>query len=195
MMRLLMRAIACAFLAAGSAGAQTPRLPTVVIETTMGSITVEIDSVRAPVSSANFLKYVDAGAYNGGRFHRTVHMANQPRDTVKIEVIQGGARQDSTRLRLPPVPLERTSITGLKHVDGAISRARGGPDTATSDFFICIGAQPALDFGGHRNLDGQGFAAFGKVLAGMGVVKAIQQSPANAQALTPPAAIVRIRRA
>jgi peptidyl-prolyl cis-trans isomerase A (cyclophilin A) len=179
---------------AGVAGAQSSRLPRVVMETSMGNITVEIDSVRAPVSSANFLKYVDAGAYNGGRFHRTVNMGNQPRDTVKIEVIQGGARQDSTRLRLPPVPLERTSVTGLKHVDGAISMARGGPDTATSDFFICIGAQPALDFGGHRNLDGQGFAAFGKVLSGMEVVKAIQQSPANAQALTPPVTIVRIRR-
>jgi peptidyl-prolyl cis-trans isomerase A (cyclophilin A) len=190
----LARAVACALLLAGTAAAQGAKLPTVVVETSMGNITIEIDSIRAPISSANFLKYVDAGAYNGGRFHRTVHMENQPRDTVKIEVIQGGARQDSTRLRLPPVPLERTSVTGLKHVDGAISMARGGPDSATSDFFICIGAQPALDFGGHRNLDGQGFAAFGKVLRGMDVVKAIQKSPANAQALTPAVAILKVRR-
>lgn len=177
-----------------SLGAQSSRLPVVVIETTMGTITAEIDSVRAPISAANFLKYVDAGAYNGGRFHRAVRMDNQPRDSVRIEVIQGGARQDSTRARFPAIELERTSVTGLKHLDGTLSMARGGPNTATSDFFICIGAQPALDFAGNRNLDGQGFAAFGRVLSGMDIVKAIQQSPVNAQALTPPVAITRVTR-
>ncbi len=175
-------------------GAQSSRLPVVVIETTMGTITAEIDSVRAPISAANFLKYVYAGAYNGGRFHRAVRMDNQPRDSVKIEVIQGGARQDSTRARFPTIELERTSLTGLKHLDGTLSMARGGPNSATSDFFICIGPQPALDFAGNRNLDGQGFAAFGSVLTGMDIVKAIQQSPVNAQALAPPVAITRITR-
>jgi peptidyl-prolyl cis-trans isomerase A (cyclophilin A) len=180
--------------AASTAQSQASKLPVVVIETTMGTITAEIDSVRAPVSGANFLKYVDAGAYNGGRFHRAVRMDNQPRDSVKIEVIQGGARQDSTRARFPAIELERTSLTGLKHLDGTLSMARGGPNSATSDFFICIGAQPALDFAGHRNLDGQGFAAFGRVLTGMEIVKAIQQSPVNAQALTPPVTITRVIR-
>lgn len=160
----------------------------------MGTITAEIDSARAPISAANFLKYVDAGAYSGGRFHRAVRMDNQPRDSVKIEVIQGGARQDSTRARFPAIELERTSVTGLKHLDGTLSMARGGPNTATSDFFICVGPQPALDFAGNRNLDGQGFAAFGRVLTGMDVVKAIQQSPVNAQSLTPPVAITRVTR-
>jgi len=173
---------------------QSASIPIVVIETTLGAITVEIDSIHAPVSAANFLKYVDSGAYDGGRFHRAVTLANQPNDSVKIEVIQGGASRAPERLRLPPVPLERTSVTGLTHKDGTISMARGGPDTATSDFFICIGPQPALDFGGHRNLDGQGFAAFGQVLSGMAVVKAIQRSPANAQSLAAPVAITRIAR-
>ncbi len=174
--------------------AQSSRLPVVVIETSMGTITAEIDSVRAPISAANFLKYVDAGAYNGGLFHRAVRMDNQPRDSVKIEVIQGGARRDSLRARFPSIELERTSVTGLKHLDGTLSMARGGPNTATSDFFICVGPQPALDFAGNRNLDGQGFAAFGRVLTGMDVVKAIQQSPVNAQSLTPPVAITRVVR-
>lgn len=181
-------------LGAHAAAAQAPRLPVVLIETTLGTIMAEIDSVRAPISATNFLKYVDAGAYDGGRFHRTVTPANQPNDSVKIEVIQGGANQAADRLRLPAIELERTSVTGLKHLDGTLSMARAGPNTATSDFFICIGPQPALDFGGHRNLDGQGFAAFGRVLSGMQVVKAIQQSPASAQRLAPQVEITRITR-
>lgn len=193
--RILRAAAAAAALFGGSSlGAQSSRLPVVVIETSMGTITAEIDSVKAPISAANFLKYVDAGAYDRGRFHRAVRTDNQPRDSVKIEVIQGGARQDSTRARFPAIELERTSVTGLKHLDGTLSMARGGPNTATSDFFICIGPQPALDFAGNRNLDGQGFAAFGRVLSGMDIVKAIQRLPVNAQSLTPPVAITRVAR-
>jgi peptidyl-prolyl cis-trans isomerase A (cyclophilin A) len=188
------RAVACAVLVANAAWAQTSRLPTVVIETSLGNITAEIDSVRAPVSAANFLKYVDAGAYTGGRFHRTVKPDNQPDNTVKIEVIQGGPNQLPDRFRQPAIELERTNVTGLKHLDGTLSMARAGPNTATSDFFICVGAQPELDFAGKRNADGQGFAAFGRVLSGMEIVKKIQQSPAEAQRLTPPVTIVKIRR-
>ncbi|HEY9230036.1 MAG TPA: peptidylprolyl isomerase, partial [Gemmatimonadaceae bacterium] len=141
------------------------------------------------------LRYVDRGAYNGGVFHRAVTPANQPNDTVRIEVIQGGPSptRDST-MRFPPIALERTSVTGLRHRDGTLSMARAGPNTATSDFFICIGDQPSLDFGGHRNLDGQGFAAFGQVTSGMDVVRAIQGSPVTAQRLNPPILIRRIRR-
>ena len=122
-------------------------------------------------------------------------MDNQPRDTVRIEVIQGGANPARTGARFPAVPLERTTVTGLRHRDGTLSMARGGPDSATSDFFICIGDQPSLDFGGHRNLDGQGFAAFGQVTQGMDIVRAIQKQPANGQTLEPPIRIVRIERA
>jgi peptidyl-prolyl cis-trans isomerase A (cyclophilin A) len=114
---------------------------------------------------------------------------------VKIEVIQGGISADYPREGEPSIPLERTSLTGLRHVDGAISMARFTPDSANSGFFICIGDQPELDFGGTRNPDGQGFAAFGRVTAGMDVVRAIQQSPHQEQRLTPPVPITRIRRA
>src|SRR4051812_21814270 len=89
-----------------------------------------------------------------------------------------------------PIKLERTRDTKLKHTDGAISMARDQPDTATADFFICIGDQPELDFAGKRNPDGQGFAAFGKVIRGMDVVRKIQSSPADGQKLTPPIKIL-----
>ena len=165
---------------------------TVVIATGLGVIEAEIDTVHAPVTAANFLKYVDAGKYDGGQFHRTVKPDNQPNNDVKIEVIQAG-RADGFE-GWPAIPLERTSATGLMHRDGTISMARDGPDTATSDFFICIGDQPSLDFGGKRNPDGQGFAAFGRVVRGMDVVRKIQGAPAEGQSLMPPVRILKIRR-
>jgi peptidyl-prolyl cis-trans isomerase A (cyclophilin A) len=176
---------------------QPPRAPGLVpvrVETSLGAIDLEIDSARAPITATNFLRYVDAGAYTNGRFHRTVTPANQPRDTVRIEVVQAGPNPQREGGRFPAIPLERTSVTGLRHEDGVVSMARGGPNSATSDFFIVIGAQPSLDEGGHRNLDGQGFAAFGRVVRGMDVVKRIQQSPAEGQSLTPPVLIVRMAR-
>ena len=166
----------------------------IVIETELGKIEAEIDTLHAPISAGNFLKYVDGGFYDGGRFHRTVKPDNQPNNTVKIEVIQAGINPARRKESFPPIPLERTSVTGLSHKDGTLSMARSGPDTATSDFSICIGDQPSLDFGGARNPDGQGFAAFGKVLQGMDVVKKIQASPVIEQALTPPIHILAIRR-
>jgi peptidyl-prolyl cis-trans isomerase A (cyclophilin A) len=110
-------------------------------------------------------------------------------------VIQGGINAVYPREGGTPIPLERTSETGLRHVDGAISMARFTPDSAVSDFFICINDQPELDFGGRRNPDGQGFAAFGVVTSGMNVVRAIQVAPHEAQKLTPPVTINKIRRA
>lgn len=173
----------------------TPGLVRLVIETERGNINIALDSAKAPISVANFLRYVDAGAYNDGVFHRAVTPENQPNDSVRIQVIQGGANPSrDASLRFPAIPLERTNATGLKHRDGTLSMARAGPNTATSDFFVCIGDQPSLDFGGHRNLDGQGFAAFGEVTSGMEIVRAIQRSPVQAQRLTPPIVIRRIRR-
>jgi peptidyl-prolyl cis-trans isomerase A (cyclophilin A) len=184
-----------AFLLCASLTAQNERgLVRVVIETEMGEIEVEIDTSRAPITAANFLKYVDAGHYDGGRFHRTVKMDNQPDKKIKIEVIQAGVSPEKTKSDFPAIPLERTNKTGLLHKDGAISMARDGPDTATSDFFICINDQPELDYGGKRNPDGQGFAAFGRVVGGMDVVRKIQTAPAEAQSLKPPVRILRIRR-
>ena len=180
----------------------------VVIETPLEEIHADIFVGQAPTTAANFLAHVDAGDYSDGVWHRTVTLENQPDNDVRIEVIQGGidpARRDPEIAR---IPLERTTVTGLRHTDGTLSMSRFAPDTAHSDIFICIGDQPELDFGGRRNPDGQGFAAFGRVTSGMEVVRAIQQSPAgegeprplsqsphHRQDLTPPVPILRIRRA
>jgi peptidyl-prolyl cis-trans isomerase A (cyclophilin A) len=175
----------------GAAAGQS--LPRVVIQTDLGDIEVEVDSMRAPVTAANFLRYVDLGFYGFGRFHRTVREDNQPQSKVKIAVIQAGL--DSLRVQeFPPIPLERTRATGLRHRDGTLSMARDGPDSATADFFICVGDQPELDFGGKRNPDGQGFAAFGRVVLGMDVVARIHQAPAAEQQLTPAVKIRGIAR-
>jgi peptidyl-prolyl cis-trans isomerase A (cyclophilin A) len=170
-------------------------LPRVVVQTTMGEIEIEVDNVRAPISGNHFLKQVDAGFYDGGRFHRTVKLDNQPKDAVKIEVIQAGINPAREKELTTPIPLERTSATGLRHVEGTVSTPRLAPDSARSGFFICINDQPELDFGGKRNPDGQGFAAFGRVVRGMDVVRKIQMAPNNeAQNLTPPVAILSVKR-
>ena len=189
-------------LGAGLAGvASVPAAPAasgdpvlVVVETEMGAFELEVDVDRAPVTAANFLRYVDGGFYDGGTFFRTVHAVNQPDDAIRIAVVQGGRNPDLEAESFPPIPLERTSETGLRHEDGTVSMARGGPDTATQSFFICFGAQPSLDFGGMRNPDGQGFAAFGHVVAGMDVVRAIHRAPYEAQRLNPPVRITRVYR-
>jgi peptidyl-prolyl cis-trans isomerase A (cyclophilin A) len=166
----------------------------VQIETELGEIEVEVDAGRAPGTAANFLRYVDEKRYDGGQFHRTVTMDNQPQNDVKIEVVQASVDETRKAEDYDPILLERTSATGLSHVDGAISMARDGADTATSSFFICIGDQKELDFGGKRNPDGQGFAAFGRVVRGMDVVRKIQTSPREEQRLTPPVRIHSVRR-
>ena len=167
----------------------------VLVQTELGDIVLEVDTRRAPNTAANFLRYVDAGHYDGGTFHRTVKMDNQPDSPVKIEVIQAGVNADRARDGFPAIPIERTSVTGLRHTNGAISMARGQPDSATSGWFICINDQASLDFGGARNPDGQGFAAFGRVVQGMDVVRKIQQAPnTDAQRLTPPIKILKAAR-
>lgn len=168
--------------------------PTVRIATAMGDIWVSVDTVHAPRSAANFLRYVDLKLYDGGTFHRTVTLGNQPDNASKIEVIQAGINPAREAEEIAPIVLERTTTTGIRHLAGVISMARDGPDTATSDFFICITDQPSLDFGGARNPDGQGFAAFGRVVRGMKVVRRIQQAKAQGQTLTPPVKILSMRR-
>jgi peptidyl-prolyl cis-trans isomerase A (cyclophilin A) len=182
---------------------QSPAAPpvTVIFETELGAITMEIDVAHAPVTAANFLKYVDGKFYDGGVINRSVRPDNTIRHDVEIQVIQfqsDPARRDM----FPPIPIERTSVTGLKHLNGVLSMARSTPDSATSSFSIMIGDQPSLDFGGARNADGQGFAAFGKVVAGMDVVKKIQASHTSPTATTgyrtetldPPIKIISARR-
>jgi peptidyl-prolyl cis-trans isomerase A (cyclophilin A) len=175
--------------------AQETGMVRVIISTEFGDIEVDIDTGNASGTSANFLRYVDAGHYDGGQFHRTVTMDNQPNDTVRIEVIQASVNEEFAEQGFDAIPMERTSVTGLRHVDGAISMARGQPDSATSSFFFCINDQPSLDFGGNRNPDLQGFAAFGQVVSGMDVVRTIQGQPYEAQTLTPPVRITSVRRA
>ena len=118
------------------------------VQTELGDIVIEVDPVKAPITAANFLKYVDGGHYDGGIFHRTVKMDNQPESTVKIEVIQAGVNPDQAKEGFPAIALERTSVTGILHKDGVVSMARGAPDSATSGWFVCINDQPSLDFGG-----------------------------------------------
>ena len=185
------RIIACAVAVAGLALAGTDS-PRVAIKTEMGEIVVEIDLARAPVTAANFLRYVDAGLYDGSTFHRTVTPANQPDNAVRIEVVQGGQLPEAKQF--PPIAHETTAMTGLRHLDGTVSMARSRPGTAASSFFFCINDQPELDFGGRRNPDGQGFAAFGRVIAGRDVVRAIQSRPADGQQLSPPVKIISVRR-
>jgi len=172
------------------------------VQTELGDIVIEVNPLKAPLTTANFLKYVDGGHYDGGVFHRTVRMDNQPESTVKIEVIQAGVNPDRAKEGFAAIPLERTSVTGILHKDGVVSMARGAPDSATSGWFVCINDQPSLDFGGNRNPDGQGFAAFGRVITGMDVVRKIQAAPSStnrttnseAQRLIPAIKILKVAR-
>jgi len=157
--------------------------PMVLITTQMGDITLELYPESAPVTTANFLAHVENGDYTNSLFYRVVRMDNQPQSNVKIEVIQGGLFYDEVVDSIPPIIHETTQLSGILHTDGVISMARNKPGSASTEFFICVGDQPALDFGGERNPDGQGFAAFGKVVRGMDVVRAIQALPDEGQYL------------
>lgn len=164
------------------------------IQTPLGEIAVELETERAPITTSNFLRYVDDKRYDGSTFYRVVRMDNQPDNEVKIEVIQGGLGMGDNPKKLPPIKQETTKLTGLHHKDGTISMARLAADSAHSEFFICINDQPELDFGGKRNPDGQGFAAFGRVTRGMDVVRKIQQMATDKQALLKPVVIQSIKR-
>ena len=200
-MSFIASAIAALALIAAQSASAKPAPPVVVIfETELGAITMEVDVARAPVTAANFLRYVDGKFYDNGVVNRAVRLDNQTRKDVMIEVIQLQSDRAREKELLPPIELERTSTTGLRHTDGVLSMARGGPDSATSSFFITIGDQPSLDFGGKRNADGQGFAAFGRVTAGMDIVRKIQASKTGAsgayrtETLDPPIKILRAYR-
>jgi peptidyl-prolyl cis-trans isomerase A (cyclophilin A) len=166
--------------------------PIVDVETDMGHIMIELDAINAPKTTENFLRYVREQHYSNGEFFRTVTDTNQPDSPIKIAVVQ--AQADVERPEFEPIELERTSDTGLSHLDGTISMARDGPDTATHSFFICVGDQPDLDHGGMRNPDGQGFAAFGRVVDGMDIIRQIHQAPAEGQTLLEPIKIKSVIR-
>ncbi len=162
----------------------------VAIQTSAGTIVVRLDAARAPVTTANFLHYVDAGTYNGTTFYRTVSKANEP--SSRIEVIQGGLNPQAPNPMIRPIPLESTSKTGLHNTDGAIAMARtSDPNSGSTEFFLCIGDNRFLDAGGPT---GPGYAAFGKVVRGADVVRKIQRSHANVETLAPPVRIVKMTR-
>lgn len=171
--------------------ADNPRAdnPRVVLETDAGRMVVELELERAPLTVCNFLSYVTDGDYAGGTFFRTVVSATNDNPNP-IDVIQAATPRGSDDALRPPIPLERTRDTGLGHTAGTISMARDGPDTATSSFFIVTQDTPSLDFGGGRNPDRQGFAAFGRLVEGLDVARRIQMSPADGEEqLTPPVKI------
>ncbi|MCK5067075.1 MAG: peptidylprolyl isomerase [Bacteroidales bacterium] len=170
-------------LLAGTGSCDRSPATLVTISTDMGNMVVEVYPHMAPVTTSNFLNHLEKGTYTNSVFYRVLRMDNQPHNDVKIEVIQGGLYEDDIVDAIPPIIHETTRVSGILHTDGVISMARNEPGTASTEFFICIGDQPSLDFGGIRNPDGQGFATFGKVVKGMEVVRAIQALPDDGQYL------------
>ena len=172
--------------AAGGSAIAAKKNPVIRIKTEFGEITAELYADKAPITVANFLHYITEKQVHNPTFYRVVRIEpdNQPDKAVKIQVLQGGLT-DVPDEKLPVIKHETTKQTGILHKDGVLSMARDEPGTATHHFSICIGDQPELDYGGKRNPDGQGFAAFGKVIQGMDVVKKIHQQPAEGQSLEP----------
>jgi len=161
------------------------------IKTSKGLITFELYPDKAPRTVANFLRYVKEKKYDGGSFFRATTPENEANREYKIEVIQGGIAD--VKNAFAPIVLESTQQTGLKHLDGTLSMARAGVDTARDNFFICINAQPELNYGGKRQPDGMGFAAFGRVTNGMDIVRLIQQGAKQNQRIDPVVVIESIR--
>jgi peptidyl-prolyl cis-trans isomerase A (cyclophilin A) len=166
--------------------------PLVTIRTSAGTMTARLELDAAPISACNFARYMNAGQFDGGEFFRTVRSDHIVLNPVPIDVIQMQAREGPEFDGYGSIPMERTSITGLRHTAGALSMARGTPDSATSSWSIVVKDSPTMDFGGTRNKDGQGFAVFGYVVRGMGVVRAIQRMPADGETLVKPVRIERI---
>lgn len=170
--------------------------PVVVIETKYGEIEIELYIDKAPKTAGAFLSYVEAGLYENTSFYRVLNMNNQPSNAPKTEILQGGLwRTKNEKARsITGIPHESTGTTGVKHKDGVISVARLAPGTANCEFFICIDDQPGLDEGGENVEDKLGYAAFGKVIKGMNVVRKIYMQNDRNQYLDPPVAIYNIKR-
>lgn len=171
-------------------------IPHVVIETKYGEIELELYADKAPATVAAFLSYVDSGFYENTSFYRVLNVNNQPSNAPKTEILQGGLwRTKNEKARsITGIPHESTGKTGVKHKDGVISVARLAPGTAGSEFFICIDDQPGLDEGGENVEDKLGYAAFGKVIKGMNIVRKIYMQNDRNQYLDPPVAIYNVKR-
>lgn len=169
--RIGLGAAIASVMAAGAGAAPAPRaaaLPRVAIRTEVGTIVIALETKRAPISAANFLKYVDARRFDGTTFYRAARRQNAP----TLGLIQGGIDTDITKSFFP-IKHEPTTATGLRHVDGAVSMARNKPGSAMGNFFITLGAAPGLDAKG----DYPGYAAFGHVVSGMDVARKILALP------------------
>ncbi len=168
----------------------------IIIETNFGDIEVELYPDKAPKTVAAFLFYVDSGFYKNSSFYRVLKEENQPSASFKSELIQGGIWHTNYKkgITLAGITHEPTNKTGILHKTGTISLARTLPGTAGSEFFICIGDQPAYDYGGVANADGLGYAGFGKVIEGMDVVKKIHQQPDYEESFEKPVEIFNIKR-
>ncbi len=182
----------------GLFGACSPRFknPHIKIETAAGDIEVELYPEQAPKTVAAFLSYVDSGYYKKSSFYRVLNDDNQPSNAEKSAIIQGGIWQTNYQKlqTIPGIPHEPTSQTKILHKNGVISLAREAPGTGSTEFFICLGDQPGFDYGGTNNPDGQGYAAFGKVVRGMDIVWNIYNRPDNDQSFDPPILIYNIVR-
>jgi peptidyl-prolyl cis-trans isomerase A (cyclophilin A) len=168
--------------------------PHIELQTKLGDIEVELYPKQAPKTVAAFLSYVKAGYYKNSSFYRVLNNDNQPSNAPKAELIQGGLYRSNSKVHdtLTGIPHETTQQTKLLHQDGTISLARLQPGTATSEFFICISDQPGFDYGGENNADKQGYAAFGKVVKGMDIVRKIYNQPESDQSFDPPVPIYNI---
>ena len=165
-------------------------LPRVMIQTDLGSMEVEVDTIKTPDAAGDFLIYVDHGAYQGGRFHRTLRAERLPGGKAQIEGIEGGLNPSLSK-GVPPMAMNGKKDTGLALGEKGLSLRRDGPDAAAPDFFIRMGEQPEL---GRLESDGRGFTPFGRVVRGSEVVRMIQTARANDGRLTPPVAIISIAR-
>ncbi len=170
--------------------------PHIEIQTEKGDIEIELYPLKAPKTVAAFLSYIDSGYYNNSSFYRVLNDENQPSNAPKTELIQGGIWKTKNKIssKLPGIPHETTQQTGIMHTDGVLSLARQEPGTAGSEFFICIGKQPGLDYGGENIADKQGYATFGKVVKGMDIVRKIYRQREDDQYFDPPVAIYNIVR-
>jgi peptidyl-prolyl cis-trans isomerase A (cyclophilin A) len=174
----------------------THKNPHIKIETQLGDIEIELYPDKAPQSVAAFLSYIDSGFYKNGSFYRVLKEEDQPSASFKSELIQGGIWQTNYKrgVSIPGIPHEPTNKTGILHKNGTISLARTTPGTASSEFFICIGDQPSYDFGGAANADGQGYAAIGKVIKGMDIVRKIHNQPNTEDSFDKPVEIYEIKK-
>lgn len=170
--------------------------PVIVIETKFGDIKVELYPQKAPVTVAAFLHNIDSGYFKQTSFYRILRRDNQVTGAPHSYLIQGGVWQakPESKEKFTHIPHETTAKTGILHKRGIISMARNEPGTASSEFFICVEDEPGFDYGGANNHDGQGYAAFGKVVEGMDVVDRIHRQPEIEQRFAPPVTILNIRR-